>query len=49
MDCLEMTREQMQHDLEVFERFAQGLVIFIVGLCGVLGTGAMCTMIMRGF
>jgi hypothetical protein len=47
MDCLEMTHEQMQHDLEVFEKFAQGLVVFVVGLCGILGTGALFNMLTR--
>jgi hypothetical protein len=49
MDCLEMTRAEMQHDLEVFERFAWGLVVFVVGLCGILGTGALFNILMRGF
>jgi hypothetical protein len=33
MDCLEMTRAEMQHDLEVFEKFAWGLVAVILGAC----------------
>lgn len=41
MDCLEMTRAEMERDREVIERFAQGLAIFVVAACGVVSVAAM--------